>query len=384
MGFTSAEVPVTWCGKELGETKPKLLENAPLYGKRLIKLFIAGNIISLQDLLGSVVSGSKLKLLALLVFGMLVLLGIFSISDYSMIYETLKNVSVLYVLLAFAAVSTASIIRTWRWSVLLRTSGYAVPKGILFNSLMFGFLLNLLLPARAGDIARGAALKVTEKTPLGISLTTIVIERAMDMFTLALLLGAGAMFLSRSTTVFAFFISLAITLLLVILLFIAYRYDTFISRKLEKRIPAVQGFMNSMKEGLNRIYYNPGALVLSIAMSLPVWILEISGTYLAAMAIGYHISFSLAMVAGIMSFISQTIPVTVAGIGVYDGTMAGVFTLFGVPYSTGLSLALVDHYFIRIPVTLIFGTISTIHLGFASRVYFRRHKDFSKKLPSLF
>ncbi len=379
MGFTGAEVPVTWRQGYDEEFKER---STLKYAKHLLKLFFTGNVISLKDLLGSVASGSKLKLLAALAFGIIVLLGIFSVSDYSKVYETLKNISLFYVLLGFAAISVAYIIRTWRWSVLLRTSGYTAPNVILFNSLMFGFLLNLLLPARVGDIARGAALKATEKTPMGISLTTIVIERAMDMFTLALLLGAGTMFLSKSTTVFAFVISLAIALLLVILLFIAYRYDTFISKKLEKRIPAVQGFMNSMKEGLKRMYHNPGALVLSIAISLPVWILEISGTYMAAMAIKYHIPFSLAAVAGIMSFISQTIPVTIAGIGIYDGTMAGVFTIFGVPYSTGLSLTLVDHYFIRTPVVIIFGAISTIHLGFASRVYFRRHKRFQKVATS--
>jgi uncharacterized protein (TIRG00374 family) len=244
---------------------------------------------------------------------------------------------------------------------------------------MFGYFINDLLPARAGDIARGGALKAAEKTPMGISLTTIVIERAMDMFTLALLLGAGAMLLSRSTAVLTWAVaSFAIAFLLIVILFFAYKYDKVISSKLGRRIPAISGFMNTMKEGLDRIYYNPNALILSLALSLPVWFLEISGTYLAAMAIGYRIPFSLAAVAGITSFISQTIPLTIAGIGIYDGTMAGVFALFGVPYPTAFSLALVDHYFVRAPVTIILGVISTIHLGFASRSYFAGKKVSSK------
>jgi hypothetical protein len=58
--------------------------------------------------------------------------------------------------------------------------------------------------------------------------------------------------------------------------------------------------------------------------------------------------------------------------------MAGVFVLFGIPLSIGISLALVDH-FVRAAVTLIFGMISAVHLGFASRGYFVELKRVSHK-----
>lgn len=381
MGFSSAEVPALWHGRERGEAKLKLSQNASKYGKRLLKLFIAGNIISLRDLLGSVISGSKLKLLGALVFGILVLLGMFSFSGYSNIFETIRNVSLYYMFLGFAAVLTSFFMRTWRWSVLLRTSGYVVPRDTLFKSLMFGFFLNYLIPARAGDIARGAALKATEKTPMGISMSTIVIERAMDMFVLALMLAGSAMLVSGSGTMLILTIgTLAVAFLLVVLLAFVYKYDAFISRKLGNRIPSIQGFMSTMKEGLYRIYSNPSALILSTAISVPVWLFEISGIYIAAMAIGYKIQFPLAAVAGITSFLGQTIPVTPAGIGVYEGTMVGVFTLFEIPLSTGVSLALVDH-FVRASVTIIFGMVSMVHLGFASRRYFAVARESPHKEP---
>lgn len=118
-------------------------------------------------------------------------------------------------------------------------------------------------------------------------------------------------------------VSMAIALLLVMLLLILYKYGKFISEKLGKRIPSISGFINIMKEGLDKLYSNPSAIFLSVIISLPVWFFEISGTYLAAKAIGYPISFSLATVAGITSFLSQTIPVTPAGIGVYEGRWQG-------------------------------------------------------------
>ncbi len=379
MGFTSAEVPVTWHGRKRGIAKLKLSQNAAKYGTRLLNLFFIGNIISLKDLLGSVVSGSKIKLLAAMAVGILILIGIFKFTGSSQVVETIRNTSLNFVLLGFFAITAAFLMRTWRWSILLRTSGYAAPRDILFKCLMFGFLLNFLLPARAGDIARGAALKTAQKTPMGVSLSTIVIERAMDMLTLALMLGAGAMIVSigQGTMFIVAIAALGVAFMLLLLLFLAYRYDTFFSEKLGKRFPAVSGFMMAMKEGLYKIYSNKSALVLVIVLSGPVWVLEVSGIYITALAIGYEIPFSLAVVAGITSFIAQTIPVTPGGIGVYEGTLVSVLMIFGIPLSIGYSLALVDH-FIRGSVILLFGLISTIHLGFASRAYFAKMRN---KLP---
>ncbi|MCG2727943.1 MAG: hypothetical protein L6244_04780 [Candidatus Methanoperedenaceae archaeon] len=48
-------------------------------------------------------------------------------------------------------------------------------------------------------------------------------------------------------------------------------------------------------------------------------------------------------------------------------------SLFGIPLATGISLTLIDH-FVRASITLIFGMISTIHIGFASRAYFAERK----------
>jgi uncharacterized protein (TIRG00374 family) len=377
MGFRSIEVPVKWHGRR-GSEKLKLSENGTKYGKRLLNLFFIGNLINLRDMFGTVVSDSKWKLAGAMLFGILLLMWVFQMSDSSEVYENLMNVSIYYLFIGFLAISCSFLIRTWRWSILLRTSGYVVPRDIIFKSLMFGFFLNLLMPARAGDIARGAVLKATEKIPMGISLTTIVIERAMDMLTLAILLGIGTMLMSRSNSLILSLFAFAVAFLIVLVLIFAYKYDKLFSRLFGKKIPAITGFMSTMKEGLYKLYDNPGALVLSVMISLPIWLFEISGIYIAAMAIGYEIPFSLATVAGITSFLAQTIPVTPAGIGVYEGTMVGVLSVFGIPISKGMSLTLIDH-FVRVSVVFILGMISTIHLGFASRRYFAEKK---KKLSA--
>ena len=177
LGFKSAEVPVTWQNREMGEAKLKLSENGFGYGKRLLKLFFWGNLVALRDLFSSVMKGSWVGIVGSILLGLLILAGIFTFFGQSDVFNILRGVSLYWVLLSCTAILSTFIFRTWRWSVILRSAGHVVPRDMIFRCIMFGWLLNYLLPARIGDIARGFALKTTEEKPLGMSLSTIVLER---------------------------------------------------------------------------------------------------------------------------------------------------------------------------------------------------------------
>ena len=372
LGFRSAEVPVSWHGRERGEAKLKLSENGHRYGLRMLKMFVIGNLVGLRDLFGTMVKGSWIRLVVAALIGLLLLLGIFSFAGFSEIFEILSNVSLEYVAIACIMILMTFIFRTWRWSVLLRTSGYRVHRDTAFKCIMFGWLLNYLLPARVGDVARGMALKTTEGTPLSISLPTIVIERAMDMLTLSLILMAALYtFASDASLLLVAAGALVIAVVLVLGLVVVYRCDRIISGRLAGRFESLGKSILVLKEGLYRMYENPQAISLCLILSAPVWFFEVSSIYFSAKAIHFELLPSLAVISGVVAFIAQAIPTTPAGIGVHEGSITGVLLLFGVAAETGTSIALVDH-FARGLVTYVVGMISAVHIGFESRGYFAR------------
>jgi uncharacterized protein (TIRG00374 family) len=377
LGFKSTEVPVAWHGRKSGEANLKLSENAALYGKRLLKMFVWGNLISLRDLFGAVVKGSWIGLIVAIFFGLLILAGLFSISGFSEIFGIIKNVSFLWFLLSCAAIFSTFILRTWRWSVLLRTAGYVYPRDMIFKCIMFGWLLNYILPARVGDLARGVALKTTEKAPLGMSLSTIVLERVMDMVTLAFLLGIAAALFFPKKFLMLEVIAIGIAVALLFILFLIYKFDYLIVRILKNRFSSIKESLQLLKQGLDKIYKNHHAIALCLLLSVPIWLFEIASLYFAAKAINFNLSFSLAAVSGIGAFIAQVLPLTPAGIGVHEASITGILALFGIATGIGTSIALVDH-FARGLIIYIFGIISAIHIGFASREYFRRREEMNK------
>jgi hypothetical protein len=371
LGFKGVEVPVSWNGRKRGEAKLKLSRNGSIYGKRLLKLFFWGNLVSLKDLFGSVIKGSWLGALAALLLGVVILTLIFSLSGFSNVFGILKSASLSWFLLCCASILMTFLLRTWRWSVILRSAGYTFPVSMLFKCIMFSWLLNYLIPARVGDVARGVALKTTEDAPLGMSLSTIVVERIFDMITLVLLLAIPSTLFYQEQFLWLEALSLGIVLMLAMGLGVVYRYDEWIAGRLRKRLPTIERSLLLLKQGLDGIASNKAALLLCLAISLPIWFFEVFSIFLASQALGFHLPLIYAAISGVAAFVAQTVPLTPAGIGVHEASITGTLGLFNVPATEALSIALVDH-FARGLVIYVFGLMSAIHIGFASRRYFRK------------
>ena len=203
-----------------------------------------------------------------------------------------------------------------------------------------------------------------------MTLSTILIERIFDMITLVLLLAIPSMILFRSQFLWLEAASLGITLALLIVLLVVYRYNEWIERLLIGKLPTLGKSLLLLKEGLEGITSNRAALLLTLILSLPIWFFEVFSIFLAARGLGFSLPFIPAAISGVVSFVAQTVPLTPAGLGVHEASITGTLGLFGVTSQVGLAIALIDH-FARGTMIYILGFISAIHIGFASRWYFR-------------
>lgn len=368
-GFSSCEVPVSWHNRTAGEAKLVLSRNGTIYTKRLMRLFVRGGLISVRDLAYSVMKGSWLWFIVSIFIGVGILTAIFAVFGFSDIITHLADASIVFLFLSCAIIFGGFLLRTWRWSVIYRSNGYVVPRDLLFKSLMFGALLNYLLPARIGDIGRGIAIKTAAQKPLGVTMSTIVIERAFDTFSLAILLlvASGMGYTGLFTG------ALMLTVLLIGLLAGVYYNKELIVRIFFRFVPHIDASLTALNEGLRMMTKNVPALGLCFVLSVIIWLSDILCLWVSALALQNTIPFAAATVSGIAAFIVQSLPLTPAAIGVHEGAIVSMLMLFDIPAQVGMAIALVDHA-VRAIVIYVVGIVCTIHLGFASRAYFRSLK----------
>lgn len=246
---------------------------------------------------------------------------------------------------------------------------------------MTGWFVNFIIPARVGDAVRGLALKTTESVPFGVATGMVAVERALDMFVLGTAMFFITLFLLPESNM-GLLAGGAFGIATVIMfgLFVVYRFEPQMTRILSKRFPAAGDALKALGNALEQLVRNPYALSLSAVLSVPVWGLEASTIFFSAKAVGLELSAVVTATTGIAAFVAQAVPVTPAGIGTYEATITAVLSGFDVESSTATGLALVDH-FTRVLLVYVLGTISMIHVGFRSRVYFRDHDENVSESP---
>lgn len=371
-GFSSIEVPVTWHGRKRGESKLNLGKSAPAYGKRLLSLFIRGNLLAVRELLSETVRISKLRLLGSLLVGALMFVAMFFFLDFSEVSSALSRMSVGLWILACSAIFVSFLVRTWRWSVLLRSAGRVSSRDLVFSSLLFGWLVNYIVPARLGDLLRPVALsKSSRRVEASLALSTVVVERVMDVVMLAALLGLSSWWLGTAGWErLALLMAGAGALVLVMILVVS-------GTNLVRRLPGLRrlaGIVDSMRHGLNSMWGNKPALLLSFGLSFPVWGAEIACLYFSALALGLPVGVYPVVIAATSAFVVQTVPLTPGGIGIHEATIAAVLALFDIGGSDAMAAALIDHL-ARAAVIYLFGLISIFHLATASRRNLSAHRQ---------
>jgi hypothetical protein len=383
-GFKTTEVPVSWRSRDAGVSKLNATRKGPLYLKRLAQMFIVGNVLALSDLRKAVTSGSSLRFVGATLLGVLILIGLFSVTGYEEVFDIVGQTNPAWLGAAAGAYFVSFLFRTWRFRVLLRTSGRLASRGGVFRCIMSGWFVNFILPARVGDAVRGLALKTTESVPFGVATGMVAVERALDMAVLGTGMVLIALFLLPESNLGVLAGgAFAIGSVIAIALFVLYRFDDAVIRLLSKRYTAAGDAISALTDALGQLGRNPYALALAALLSVPIWTLEASTIYFSARAVGLELRAVATATAGIAAFVSQAVPVTPAGIGTYQATITAVLAGFGVDSSTATALSLVDQ-FTRVAVVYVIGAISIIHVGFRSRVYFRdrAEQESSPAIPS--
>src|SRR5262249_31066927 len=113
------------------------------------------------------------------------LAGLLGLTDAAQVREALIGASPFWLALAMLAYFPGVWCRAAPWSALLGPVK-RVPPARLVGVVLIGFMVNNLVPLRAGELARAVVLRRNEGIPPLASLATIAVERVTDGLTLLL------------------------------------------------------------------------------------------------------------------------------------------------------------------------------------------------------
>ncbi|MCJ7772407.1 MAG: flippase-like domain-containing protein, partial [Desulfobacterales bacterium] len=122
--------------------------------------------------------------LGLLISAITLYLALKNVS-FSEVAQSILNLDPLWILPSIAAILLSFVLRAVRWKMILKSSKDISFAGA-YHPLMIGFMLNCVLPARAGEIARPVVLKKIENVPFSTGLASVAAERMFDIIILVI------------------------------------------------------------------------------------------------------------------------------------------------------------------------------------------------------
>lgn len=200
-------------------------------------------------------------------------------------------------------------LRSIAWRRLL---GAGPPIGRLFLIQLVALAVNHLLPAKAGDVARGLLL-AREGVPGRQAAASIIGARLLDLASLICLagVGAGAGALGWAGCAIG-----------------------------PARWAGPHRASRSAPPGWGARFGRYGE---ALAWAIPSWALEAGVLWVAAQALAVPLAGSAVLTATALTLLAQVFHFSPGGLGTYEAAMTFSLGRFGVPAETGLALAVLTH-----------------------------------------
>jgi uncharacterized protein (TIRG00374 family) len=277
------------------------------------------------------------------------LVVVFYFIDPNQLLQALKLADYRLVFVGFLVSVSWLLVRGMVWRTLLQNKA---SYSQVFFTVTEGYLLNNLLPFRLGEVAR--ALLLSQKAGLqfwGV-LSTIVIERILDLaMAVGLLLITLPFVVGASWAAEAAFGAGSLVVVGLAVLYLLARYREWAIRQYEKfgaqwpillRIGG--GRITEFLNGLSVL--TAGTLFLkAIAWSIANWLVAIAQYYLLMLAFFPHANLLWAAFALGVAALGIAAPSSPGALGVMELSIVGALALFGLNSSTALAYAIVMHVF---------------------------------------
>lgn len=141
------------------------------------------------------------KQLAALAFGCLFLWLAFRGRDLEQIWGYAKRADLFFLFLVALSCVISHLLRAWRWLILLRPlTDRKISLWNSFCAVIIGYAVNIVIP-RGGEVARLVSISKSENLPWAGVLSTMLIDRLLDLAALCLIFGSALPILPKSLLV---------------------------------------------------------------------------------------------------------------------------------------------------------------------------------------
>jgi uncharacterized protein (TIRG00374 family) len=263
-------------------------------------------------------------------------------------------------LIIMAALLSVPIVLTksLKWKIIIKSYKTEFPLLKATEAWMIGFFLGIITPGRIGDVSRAYYMKKTTGISTGKSITTVFIDRIIDISILFLLAitGIGLSLTGFSgTREITFYVVMFFMLFLAVIILLTRRKITYFLLK-----PIASTFIpGKYRSLLSRLFHDfyhgigemsKSKMAYALLVDIVSWALSVLQYCLLSLSLGLNIQLMFFFAIIPIVILLDTLPVSISGLGTRDAALIFFFSLIGLSSEMAVSLSLLAFTMIYIPM----------------------------------
>ncbi len=293
--------------------------------------------------------GKKIQFWLGMGFSLVCLAAIFLFVDVGQIIEGLRTANYGYISLSVLGILAFMVIRAIRWRFMLNND---IPFLPIFHIQNIGYMLTNLLPFRIGDVARAILIGNVPPITLARGLSTMVVERVLDMmFIVALLPFTLAEVETLPDWMQTGAQASGILALIAIVMLVVAANKRPLANRLATLILNRLTFLDTdtwlqrldnILAGLVSLTRLRDGLILA-ALSILVWLPIIFAYYMGLLAVNLEPTVAMAGFVVCAAALSIALPSSPGQIGVFHAGVIAALAVLGQPEAPSASFAFIYH-----------------------------------------
>lgn len=265
------------------------------------------------------------------------------ISDFNKLADKIINFNTEFLPVIISLIMTSWIPLFIRWNLLLKNSGMKIPlrRNI---SIYLSTLALSITPGRIGELLRAQILKSQFDLPRTKTSTLVIIEKFYDLAGAVLVSLVSIWFLQESSPII-----IAGAILLGVL-FVLTSSKKFFDKTLKifSKFKILSKFLQPLSESFETVNSSTRGKVaiFSVSLSILYWLIITYAVYFIILSFKItNLNYLDVVSTYVSSLILGAVSFIPGGIGVAEGSLAGLFNLQGIDISTAFVLVVIIRLF---------------------------------------
>jgi len=272
--------------------------------------------------------------------------------DVGAVRDELEDATLWWLPLAFVANLTSDFFRAVRWQQFFAPL-QRVGVVFLFTVAILGVACNLALPFRAGEVVRVQVLR--KRTGLAASsvVATILSEKLMDMVAFSTFIVLGVVLYEEAHFLWPLLVAYGAVMVAGVIgarrLAVWAQAEPDVRSQAEGRL---RTWVNAQARGLGQgleSFRRPRAMFHVVWASHAAWLCEATMYYACGEALGFDLPFAVYLLVVVAATAAVSVPVTQAGLGVFELAITALLVAFGVDEAEAAAFAIFSHVMLAIP-----------------------------------